>query len=59
VLGIAGLALRALEVGAFAGAAFIGAFLGLFVWQAGGFFRRNRPGTYRPEALPPRLLPKI
>jgi len=58
-LGIAGLAVRALEVGAFAGAAFIGAFLALFLWQAGGFFLRNRPAIYRPEAPPPLLLPKI
>jgi hypothetical protein len=56
-LGIATLALRALQVGAFAGAAFIGAFLALFLWQAGNFFRRNRPGTYQPDAVPPRLLP--
>jgi len=57
--GIAALAVRAVEVGALAGAAFIGAFLALFLWQAGGFFLRNRPGTYRPEILPPLLLPKL
>jgi len=57
--GIAALAVRAIEVGALAGAAFIGAFLALFLWQAGGFFLRNRPGTYRPEILPPLLLPKL
>jgi hypothetical protein len=30
----------------------------LFLWQSGNFFRRNRPGLYRPEALPAELLPK-
>ena len=39
-------------------AAFVGAFMLLFLWQGGNFFRRNRPGFYRPEALPAELLPK-
>ncbi len=56
-LAIAALAVRALAVGAFAGAAFIAGFLALFLWQAGGFFLRNRPGTYRPDAVPRQLLP--
>ena len=30
----------------------------LFVWQVGSLFYRNRPQTYRPEALPPRVLPR-
>ncbi len=56
-LGIAALAVRALSIGAFAGAAFIAGFLALFLWQAGGFFVRNRPGRYRAEAVPRQLLP--
>jgi len=56
-LGIAALAVRALAIGAFAGAAFIAGFLALFLWQAGGFFVRNRPGTYQPDAVPRQLLP--
>ena len=40
------------------GAAFIGAFLLLFLWQGGNFFRRNKPGVYRAEAPPPELMPK-
>lgn len=56
-LGIAALAVRALSVGALAGAAFIAGFLALFLWQAGGFFVRNRPGSYRPGAVPRQLLP--
>ncbi len=56
-LGIVALAVRALSVGAFAGAAFIAGFLVLFLWQAGSFFFRNRPGTYRPDAVPKQLVP--
>jgi hypothetical protein len=49
---------RALQVEAYSGAAFIAAFFALFLYQAGSFFRRNRPGTYDPAAVPPLLLPK-
>ena len=57
-LGLALLVMRALQVNAKGGAAFIGGFLALFLWQGGNFFRRNRPGRYSPEALPADLLPK-
>lgn len=57
-LALAGLAVRALQVGAMAGALFVGGFLALFLWQAGTFFRRNRPGRYRADQLPPELLPR-
>ncbi|MGE3146308.1 MAG: hypothetical protein AB7K35_12050 [Pseudorhodoplanes sp.] len=57
-LGMAGLAVRGLQTGALAGAAFVGAFFLLFLWQVGGFFRRNRPGIYRADALPAAVLPK-
>jgi hypothetical protein len=56
---LAGVFVRALEVHALGGAAFIGAFVALFLWQGGNFFRRNRPGTYRPDALPPELMPRV
>jgi len=56
-LAIAVLMLRALKDETFASAAIIAAFFALFVWQGGGFFRRNRPGRYRPEAPPPDLVP--
>ncbi len=49
---------RALKADAIGGAALIGAFLVLFLWQTGNYFRRNRPGVYRPEALPAELMPK-
>lgn len=58
-LGFAVLALRGLQQNAWAGAAFIAAFLLFFLWQGGNFIRRNRPGLYRPEAPPADLLPKV
>ena len=57
-LGLALLVVRALQADAKGGAAFIGGFLVLFLWQGGNFFRRNRPGLYRPDALPAELMPK-
>ncbi len=56
--GLAGLTVRALQTAQWAAAAFVGGFFALFLWQLGGYFRRNRPGRYRPEALPAELLPR-
>jgi hypothetical protein len=56
-LGFALMTVRALQTGELAGAAFIAAFLALFVWYGNNYFRRNRPGTYAPDALPDLLLP--
>jgi hypothetical protein len=56
-LALAGLIVRALQIEAWSGAAFIAAFLGFFLWQAGTFFRRNRPATFRPDAVPESVLP--
>lgn len=56
-LALAWLTVLALQAGTNAGAVFVGAFLALFLWQGGNFFRRNRPGRYRPEALPTELMP--
>jgi hypothetical protein len=55
--GLAVLTLRALALDAYSGAALVAAFLALFVWQSGGYFKRNRPGRYRPEAPPKALVP--
>jgi hypothetical protein len=55
---IAALTVRALQTQAWSGAAFVAAFFALFMWQAGGFFLRNKPGTYSPDAVPPQVLPK-
>jgi len=49
-LALAGLTARALQVGAYGGAAIVGGFLALFLWQVGTFLRRNRPGIYRRPA---------
>lgn len=49
---------RALQAGTMGGALFVAGFLGLFLWQAGGFFWRNRPGAYRPDTLPEDVLPR-
>jgi len=57
-LALAALTVRAVRIEAWSAAALVGGFLALFLWQVGGFFRRNRPGTYRPDALPPDLLPR-
>ena len=55
---LAGLIVRALQADAKGGAAFIVAFMLLFLWQGGDFIRRNRPGVYRPDAPPQLLMPK-
>jgi hypothetical protein len=57
-LGLAALVARALQAGALTSAAIVAAFLVLYLWQAGNFFRRNRPGTYRPDALPADVMPR-
>lgn len=49
--------LRALVTGAFAGAAFFVGFAALFIWQVGGFIRRNRPVVYAFDRIPEELLP--
>ncbi len=55
--GLAGLVVRTLQAKTLGGAAFAGIFLALFLWQGGGFFRRNRPGTYSADAPPVELMP--
>jgi hypothetical protein len=56
-VGMAGLLVRALAIGEFAGAAFLVGFAALFGWQVGGFVRRNRPVAYTFGHLPKALLP--
>ncbi len=55
---IAGMAIGTLFERAWATAAIIVGFLGFFVWQVGAFFWRNRPSTYRPDALPDQVMPR-
>ena len=52
-----GLLIRALMIGEFAGALFIVGFAALFVWQVGGFVRRNQPQSYSFDRVPRSLLP--
>ena len=54
---IAGLLVRAIATGEFAGAVFLVGFAVLFGWQIGGFMRRNRPQAYGFDDLPVALLP--
>lgn len=56
-LSIAGLFVRALFIGEFAGALFLAGFAAWFTWQIGGFMRRNKPRTYTFDALPKDVLP--
>jgi hypothetical protein len=54
---LAALTVRGLQGEEWAGGAMVCGFLALLLWQVGAFFRRNRPGRYRPDALPAALLP--
>jgi hypothetical protein len=56
-LALAALAVRALEIGAYGGAALVGGLFVLFVWQSGAYFKRNRPGRYQPDNVPNELVP--
>lgn len=54
---MAGLLLRSLATGEWAGVLFLVGFTTLFAWQVGGFVTRNRPLTYSFDRLPRDLLP--
>jgi hypothetical protein len=56
-IAMAGLFVRAIATGEWAGALFLIGFAGLFGWQIGGFVRRNRPQAYTFDHLPEALLP--
>lgn len=56
-IALAGLLLRAVTSGQFAGALFMAGFAAWFVWQIGNFLRRNRPRRYSFDVLPPDVLP--
>jgi hypothetical protein len=56
-IAIAGLFVRAVATGEFAGALFLVGFTALFGWQIGSFVRRNRPRAYSFDHLPEALLP--
>jgi hypothetical protein len=54
---MAGLFVRSIATGEWAGALFFIGFAALFAWQVGGFVRRNRPLAYGFDHLPEALLP--
>ena len=54
---MAGLFIRAIAIGEWAGVLFLVGFAALFAWQIGGFVGRNRPRTYPFDHLPEALLP--
>ena len=54
---LAMLVVRSLQEDTLGATVFVGVLLALFLWQGGNFFRRNRPGDYRPDALPAELVP--
>jgi hypothetical protein len=56
-IAMAGLFIRAIAVGEWAGALFLVGFAALFAWQIGGFVSRNRPRAYTFDDLPVALLP--
>jgi hypothetical protein len=56
-IAMAGLLIRAIAVGEWAGVLFLAGFAALFAWQVGGFVARNRPRTYAFDNLPKALLP--
>jgi hypothetical protein len=56
-IAIAGLLVRAIATGEWAGGLFLVGFAALFTWQIGGFVRRNRPQAYTFDHLPQALLP--
>jgi hypothetical protein len=56
-IAIAGLLVRAIAIGEWAGCLFLVGFAALFGWQVGGFVRRNRPRSYGFDHLPEALLP--
>jgi hypothetical protein len=58
-IAMAGLFVRAVATGEWAGAFFLIGFAALFGWQIGGFVRRNRPQAYTFDDLPQALLPAI
>ncbi len=55
--GLLGVIIRAVQQDAHVAALLIVGFMVVFFLQAGNYFRRNRPVRYRPDAVPPELLP--
>ena len=54
-----GLLVRAVSFGQWAPTAVVAIFFLVFAYQLGTYFYRNRPGRYRPDAIPADVLPKV
>jgi len=50
---------HAMQLRQWTGAGIVGLFFAVFAVQLGSYFRRNRPGRYRPEAPPAAVLPRV
>jgi hypothetical protein len=57
LLATAALIVNSLRLELWSSAALAAAMLAFFLWQAGDFFRRNRPAEYTPDALPQLVMP--
>lgn len=49
---------RSMRLEQWSASAIIGVFFLVFAYQLGNYFRRNRPGSYRPDAIPDEVLPR-
>ena len=54
-----GLLVRAMSFDQWAPMVVVAIFFVVFAYQLGTYFYRNRPGRYRPDAIPAGVLPKI
>lgn len=57
ILAMVGMLVHALQRQQWSGAAIVGVICAVFAIQLGNYFRRNRPGRYRPDAIPDAVLP--
>ncbi|AMN43330.1 hypothetical protein [Rhodoplanes sp. Z2-YC6860] len=49
---------RTMRIEQWSASAIVAAILVMFALQIGNYFRRNKPVRYRPDAIPPEVLPK-
>jgi hypothetical protein len=59
LLATAVMVVRAASFEQWGATAIVGVFFLVFGYQLGNYFYRNRPGRYRPDAIPPAVLPKV
>ena len=57
IVAVGVLAVRSAMFGQWGASAIVAVFFLVFAYQLGNYFRRNRPLRYRPNAIPPALLP--